>query len=544
MHGLMQQRQLTLPLIFHRAEEVFADSRITARTGANDETVTYGRWASDVRRVSTGLRSLGLEAGERVATLCSNTYEHLTLYFAVPCSGLVLTTVNHRLSPEHLMHVLNDAQVRAVFVEPHLVEAVLSVLDAVPSVEHVVLVGGSDRTAAAPLLSYEALLEAGPLEGDFPEGDENSASSICYTSGTTGLPKGVVYTHRALVLHALMVLAADSIGLAEDDVVLPIVPMFHANAWGLPYAAALVGADLVLPGREPGPEALVRLVVTYRVSVTACVATVWRDMLPLAQGKDLSSLRRALTGGAPLSPSLAREWWEQCAVVLNNTWGMTELAPSGSIARVRKAHGVDGPVPEQSPLLKPGTPNALVRLRVGDPVSGEPLAQDPPAVGEIQVWGPTTASGYLGGVGADRFTSDGWLRTGDMGSLSAHGDLIITDRLKDVIKSGGEWISTIDLENALMENPDVAEAAVVGVPHERWDERPLAFVVPRPGVDLRPERVRQDLVDKVATWWIPEDIVVISSLPRNATGKISKVELKHLDRQDPDHGPRSRPTAP
>ena len=506
---------------------MFPDSRITYRTAEADHSVTYAAWAGDVRRLASGLHGLDLEPGTTVATLCTNTYEHLLLYFAVPCAGLVLNTVNHRLSAEHLRHVLDDADVRVVFVEPHLLEAVLQILPSLEKVQHVVLVGNEVSPASPPLLRFEQLLDDEPVTGDFPEGDETQASSICYTSGTTGFPKGVVYTHRSLVLHALMILHADSVGLVEDDVVLPIVPMFHANAWGIPYAAIFSGADLVLPGSEPRPELLVELLLAYEVSVTACVATVWRDMLPHARGHDLSGLRRALTGGGPLSPSLATEWRDECRVTLNNTWGMTELAPSGSVARVRKG---GGRADQADALLHPGTPNALVRLRVADLVTGEPLARSSTAVGEVQVSGPTTASGYLGGVGADRFTPDGWLRTGDLGTVGAHGDLTITDRLKDVIKSGGEWISTIDLENALMDNPDIAEAAVIGIPDERWDERPLAFVVPRPGVDLRSEAVREDLRARVATWWVPEEIIVTSQLPRNGTGKISKADLRVLGR--------------
>jgi len=463
--------------------------------------------------------------------MCANTYEHLLLYFAVPCAGLVLNTVSHRLSAEHLAHVLDDADVRVVFIEPSLLERAGPVLRALDRVGHVVVVGDPGPPSSDADLRFEDLLDADPHVGDFAEGDETRAAVICYTSGTTGLPKGVVYSHRSLVLHALMVLQADSLGITEGDVVLPIVPMFHANAWGLPYASVFAGADLVLPGAAHGPLLLVDLIERYQVSVTACVATIWRDMLPHARGRDLSRIRRALTGGAPLSPSLAREWLEECGVRLNNTWGMTELAPSGSIARVRK-DAADGSPSEA--LLLPGTPNALVRLRVGDLVDGEPLTRRSGAIGEIQVSGPTTASAYLGGVGAERFTPDGWLRTGDLGSLGPYGDLTITDRLKDVIKSGGEWISTIDLENALMENPDVAEAAVIGMPHERWDERPLAFVVPRPGTTLQPQAVRQDLLTRVVSWWVPDEVIVTSHLPRNGTGKISKADLRVLGRKATD----------
>lgn len=524
MLGLMQDRQLTLPLILHRAEEVFPTSRITYRTRGTDVSVTYREWAHDVRRLTTGLAELGLEPGERVGTLGANSYEHLTLYFAVPCAGLVLHTVNHRLSPEHLAFVLRDAGVRAVFVEAHLLEATLPVLETVETIEHVVVVGSSGAASSRTLVDYATVLDSVPHEGDYPEGDERSAASICYTSGTTGAPKGVVYSHRSLVLHALAVLPADGTGITERDVVLPIVPMFHANAWGMPHASVLAGADVVLPGTATSPAELVEQLETHRVTLTGGVATVWRDLLPHARGRDFAALRRGLCGGGPLSPSLAREWAEQCGVVIHNSWGMTELTPSGTMARLRPKTDQAGEGPDV--LLRPGTPGPLVRLRLADVQSGAVLANGTGAVGEVQVSGPTTAGGYHGGAGADRFTGDGWLRTGDLGVLSASGELTITDRLKDVIKSGGEWISTIDLENAIMENPQVAEAAVIGVPHERWDERPVAFVVARSGVALAPEAVRKDLAARVATWWIPEDVIVVASLPRNSTGKVSKTDLK------------------
>ncbi|HWO64920.1 MAG TPA: long-chain-fatty-acid--CoA ligase [Umezawaea sp.] len=537
MRGLMQNRQLTLPLILHRAEEVFPTSRITYRSGADEGTVSFAEWAHDVRRLTTGLAALGLEPGDRVGTLGANSYEHLTLYFAVPCAGMVLHTVNHRLPRRHLEFVLRDAGVRAIFVEAHLLEAALPVLSSVETVEHIVVIGERRTTPHRPLVSYSSVLDHPAHEGDYPEGDESEAAAICYTSGTTGHPKGVVYSHRSLVLHALMLMPADSAGISEHDVVLPIVPMFHANAWGLPHAAVLAGADLVLPGTATTPAELVDQLETHRVSLTGGVATVWRDLLPHARGRDFSHLRRGLCGGGPLSPSLARQWLEECGVAIHNSWGMTELTPSGTIARLRENTDQSGQGP--AVLLRAGTPGALVRLRVADAETGAVLPNGRGAVGEVQVSGPTVASGYHGDVDAHRFTEDGWLRTGDLGVLSGSGELTITDRLKDVIKSGGEWISTIDLENAIMENPDVAEAAVIGVPHERWDERPMAFVVPRPGVALTADAVKADLLNRVVKWWIPDDVTVVASLPRNSTGKISKTDLKNVLPKSPTEGPAS-----
>lgn len=515
----MQERSLTVPLIFHRMEEVFAHSEITSVHGETSTTRDYATWAHDVRRVVSGLRSLGLEPGDRVATLCSNNLEHLILYYAVPCAGLVLHTVNHRLSSEHIEYIVNDAGARALVVDTELVVA-LPPLERLPGVENVFVVGESDVLHDERVRPFTALLDAPEATGDFVVDDENLAASICYTSGTTGWPKGVVYSHRSVVLVALMAMTNDVMGLGATDVVMPIVPMFHANAWGLPYSSAFAGADLVLPGYGRTGADLVELLERHRVSVTAGVASVFRDMLAYTAGRNLTHLRRLLTGGGPLPVSLSRAWFEATGLVIANSWGMTELGPIGTIARVRRHHAAETPERQLEELSLAGFPAPLVRLRVGD--EGTP----PGTVGELQVSGPTVACAYLGDVGEDRFTPDGWLRTGDVASLDSYGDLRITDRLKDVIKSGGEWISSIDLENVIMDHPKVMEASVIGVANERWGERPVAFVVVRDGSELSDSELLEHLRARVAKFWLPDRIIFRDELPKTSTGKISKSNLR------------------
>lgn len=523
MLGLMQQRQLALPMIFHRMEEVFPESTINFVRDGRVLTTSYSAFSHDVRKVVSAMFDLVREPGARVATLCANTYEHLLLYYAVPCAGLVLHTVNHRLSKDQIRFILADAGARVLVIDSDVISELPSP-EEIPAIEKIVIIGDIRYADDPRVIPFSDLLSAASQMGDFVVEDENQAASICYTSGTTGLPKGVVYSHRSIVLVALMSMSADVFGICASDVVMPIVPMFHANAWGLPYAAAFAGSDLVLPGHHLTSTELVHLMESRRVSVAAAVATVWRDMLPHASGRDWHNLRRLLTGGGPLPVSLSRAWLEATGRILNNSWGMTELGPIGTVARLSvKQH--DAPDEQRlQKLSQPGYPAPLVRLRIGDELDTSGT------VGELQAAGPTVASGYIGAVGRDRFSEDGWLRTGDLAEFDSQGELRITDRLKDVIKSGGEWISSIDLENMIMEHPAVAEAAVIAVKHERWDERPVAFVVLQPQADASLEDLIKYLQLQLAKFWIPDRIIVRDDLPRTSTGKISKSALReHYD---------------
>lgn len=528
MRGLIQERPLAVPLIFHRIEEVFPQGQIISVRAKETVAVSYSQWADDVRRIASGLLALGLEPGDRVATLCANTLEHLSLYYAVPSTGFVLHTVNHRLSREHIEYIVNDGGARVLIVDGELLAA-LPPLDHLPQVRTIFVVGESASVDDPRVRSFDELLKCRPFDGDFVIDDEFQAASICYTSGTTGMPKGVVYSHRSVVLVALMALATDVMGLGVTDVVMPIVPMFHANAWGLPYSSAFAGADLVLPGHGRSGADLVDLLVEHQVTITAAVASVWRDMLPHTPGRDWSHLRRLLTGGGPLPVSLSRAWRESTGLTLTNSWGMTELGPIGTIARVRRHRLDETPEQQLEDLSLPGFPAPLVRLRVGGGRS------TPGTVDELEVCGPTVAGAYLGGGGEDRFTPDGWLRTGDAAHLDPYGELRITDRLKDVIKSGGEWISSIDLENAIMDHPKVKEASVIGVAHDRWDERPIAFVVTIPGAQCTQEDLLEHLRQRVAKFWLPDRIVFREQLPRTSTGKISKSLLREQYAELQDH---------
>jgi fatty-acyl-CoA synthase len=525
MLGLMQRRPLAVPLIFHRMEEVFPQSLITSVRDGQARVVSYADWAADVRRLAGAFRDLGLTPGSRVATLCPNTVEHLSLFYAVPCSGLVLHTVNHRLSAEHIAFIIRDSGARVLVVDRDMAGS-LPEPESVPQLELIIAVGSGVSINGPRVIPFTSMLEAAPHDGDFVVADEDSAASICYTSGTTGLPKGVAFSHRSIVLHALMSLSADALALSESDVVMPIVPMFHANAWGLPFSATFTGADLVLPGHGSEPSRLVDLLETHRATCAGAVVTVWRDMLPHTAGHDLSHLERAWTGGGPLPPSLSRAWYDSAGIMLSNGWGMTELGPLGTVSRLRREHSGLTLQQQLDVLASPGPPVPLVRLRIGDDTP------EPGSPGELQVSGPTVASAYYGGAGPDRFSADGWLRTGDIAMLDHSGNLQITDRLKDVIKSGGEWISSVSLENMIMEHPDVAEAAVIGVPHERWDERPIAIAVPRTGAQLSERLLLDHLRPRVAKWWLPDRILISAALPRNATGKIAKSALREQYARD------------
>jgi len=532
MHGLMQDAPLTLPHFVHRAETLFADKEVVTATPTGRHHVNYGEWAERARRLGGVLDALGISDAGRVATFAWNTSRHLELYFAAPCTGRVLHTLNIRLFPDQIIYVVNHAADEVIFVDRSLVELLAPLIDRLPTVKHVVVMGeAGDDLPSLPggpdVHDYEALLAAASPVA-FAVDDERRAASMCYTSGTTGNPKGVVSTHRSTFLHTLGVLAAGTFGITETDRILPVVPMFHANAWGLAHAAVAAGASLVLPGPDLSGPTIATLFEDERVTVAAGVPTVWMGVLPQLGDRDLSDLRMIVCGGSAVPKVLSEAYRDATGLPILQAWGMTETSPAASVCHIKstidRTLDDDGRAEVRTSI---GQPIIGVEARVARDGSAEPVPPDGTTPGELQVRGPWIAAGYYDDPrSSESFTDDGWLRTGDVATLDAHGYLRLVDRTKDVIKSGGEWISSVDLENELMAHPAVAEACVVGVPHPRWAERPLACVVLRPGADTTHEELRTFLADRVAKWWLPDDIVFVDQIPKTSVGKFSKKDLR------------------
>ncbi|GLY93967.1 long-chain fatty acid--CoA ligase [Actinoplanes sp. NBRC 103695] len=529
MRGLMQDRPLTIPPLLSRAETNFGHKRIV--TGGAAETVsTWREVAPRVRKLARVLESLNVPAGACVGTFAWNSQRHVELYLAIPSSGRILHTINHRLHHEQISFIVNDAADDVLFVDRTILPVIWPLVSTFATVRHVIVMedGGDMPLPDDPrILDYEELLSR---QADRPfetvVEDENTAAALCYTSGTTGNPKGVLYSHRSVILHSLLLLGADVFALSERDVVAPIVPMFHVNAWGLPYAVMQCGSDLVLPGSIRDPEQIVSLLSRHRVTFSAAVATVWRDLIPALASHDLGSLRHIACGGGAVDDALSHAYEQTVGIPLTNAWGMTETSPVVTTSRLATHHdNLDG----DARRLLIGTPGPAVPLTEMRVVADDGAEQphDGKTPGELQVAGATIAGAYFGAdIGLDAFTADGWLRTGDVATIDEWGYLRIVDRTKDLVKSGGEWISSVALENAVMADPRVREAAVIGITDPRWGERPMACVVPSPGVNLTAEEVRAHLRGRVASWWIPERIEMMAEIPKTATGKWSKQALR------------------
>jgi fatty-acyl-CoA synthase len=525
----MQDRPLTLPHVLHRAEQLFGHKTLVTGTVGGETTTTVAEWAVRVRRLATVLDTLGVPADARVGTFCWNTARHLELYLAAPCTGRVLHTLNIRLFPEQLAYVANHAEDDVVFVDRSLLPLFWPLRDKLTTVRHVIVIDdGADHPVPEGVLDYEELLAAAePFDGRFVVDDENRAAAMCYSSGTTGNPKGVVYSHRSTLLHSLIALTVDGLGLAERDVLMPVVPMFHANAWGLPYGALLAGSAIAFPGPNMTPAAVVGMLARHRVTVTAGVPTIWMGALPLLRQHDLSALRRVICGGSAVPRSLSEAYRDAIGVPILHAWGMTETSPiatvSGSCSRYDDADDDT----RAAGRARQGWPVPLVELRLVDPETGAEQPWDDEATGEIQAAGPWCAAAYHRDEGdGGHFTADGWLRTGDVAATDRYGSVRLVDRTKDLVKSGGEWISSVELENAIMSHPGVAEAAVIGVPHERWAERPIACVVVKQGDDLTAEEVLAHLAPLVPKWWLPDAVEFIDEVPKTSVGKFSKKTLR------------------
>ncbi|PIW29782.1 MAG: long-chain fatty acid--CoA ligase [Rhodospirillales bacterium CG15_BIG_FIL_POST_REV_8_21_14_020_66_15] len=506
---------------------------VTHRVEGDMHRYTYADAYRRMCRLANALRRLGIRQGERVGTMAWTTYRHFELYFAVGGSGAVIHTVNPRLFHEQIVYIVNHAQDRVMFLDTTWVKMMEKLQDQCPTVERFIILcdsGHMPETTLRNAVCYEDLLDAEDETFDWPRMDEKSAAALCYTSGTTGNPKGVLYTHRAMVLHSMAACSGDHpLGLDSRTVILPAVSMFHVHAWGAPYAAPMCGAKLVLPGPHMHGDNIYRLLEEEKVTLTAGVPTIWLDMLTHMKktGGRLNHLKIMNIGGSAPPLSMIKAFEEDYGVPVVHAWGMTELSPVGTTGRLRLRHQ-NLPREERYRVKQTqGRPIFGVEVKIVDD-DGNRLPHDGEAVGQMFVRGPWVAAAYFEDEGATRaaFDKDGWFGTGDVASISPDGLVRISDRSKDLIKSGGEWISSIDLENYALAHPGVAEAAAIAIKHPKWEERPLLVVVPRPGAKVTADGIRAVLAEHVAKWWLPDDIVFVEDIPHTATGKISKKDLR------------------
>jgi fatty-acyl-CoA synthase len=522
MQGLMMHFPLTLPPLLRRAETFFGDNEVVSRLPDRSfHRYTYRDMAGRAKQLAVALRKAGLERGDRVGTLCWNHYQHLEAYFGIPCGGFVLHTLNLRLHPNDIGYIANHAGDRAVIVDRSLLP-LLEKFKGETRIEQVFVVEDS----------YEELLATATAdEWEDPGIGELEAAAMCYTSGTTGRPKGVVYSHRSTILHALGVSSISPLGLrvAEEDSLLPVVPMFHANAWGYPYLAPMLGARLVFPGPYLDPESLVEAFVGEKVTWAAGVPTIWMGLLQLLDANprkwDLSHMKGMLVGGSAVPRAMIAAYKERHDLSIVQGWGMTETSPVASVTDfVGDLRHADLDTKYDYTAMA-GVPLPFVEVRVV--ADGKEAPWDEETMGELEVRGPWVASAYYEDAELqDRWTDDGWFRTGDIVTMHPRGFIQIKDRSKDVIKSGGEWISSVELENAIMAHPAVAESAVIAIPHEKWQERPLAVVVLKPGETATAEQLREHLAGQFAKWWLPDRFEFVDEIPKTAVGKFKKTALR------------------
>jgi fatty-acyl-CoA synthase len=532
MLGLMQDRPLLISQIIDFAAAYYPDVEIVSRTVEGPiHRYGYRDAAKRAKQLAEALQGLGIKLGDRVGTIAWNSYRHFELYFGISGIGAVLHTINPRLAPEHVAYIANHAEDQVIFVDLNLLPVVEGVWQHLKTVKHVVVMTDRAHMPASSkiprLLCYEELIAGKPGTLKWPDFDERTASSLCYTSGTTGNPKGVLYSHRSTVIHSMMMCSGPVLALSPDTTILPVVPMFHANAWGLVYAGPICGAKLVFPGPKLDGASIYDLLDKEQVTMSAGVPTVWLALLEYcAQNKlKMSSVKRTLIGGSAVPLAMIERFWKEHGIEVAQGWGMTEMSPLGTITRFNKGeHGL--PDAERFAITaKQGRPVFGCEMKIIDD-AGNDLPQDGSVSGNMVVRGPWIVKGYMKGDGKSQFLEDDWFQTGDVCKIEADGSVVITDRSKDVIKSGGEWISSIDLENAAMGCPGVAEAAVIGVHHPKWDERPLLIVVRRPEADVTKGEVLKFLEGKIAKWWMPDDVQFTDAIPHGATGKILKTALR------------------
>ncbi len=531
MKGLMMDYPLTLTHFFERSRRLFAKKTLATRVpGAPLFRYTYADFAERVTRLAGALEALGIRKGERVGTFAWNSHRHLELYWAPALTARVLHTLNIRLAPQDLTYIINHAEDAVLFVDLSLWSLIEPIRKELKTVRHYVVMPDVPGSVPAGALEYEALLkEARPLTA-WPRLDEDDALGMCYTSGTTGHPKGVVYSHRAIFLHCLAQAMTDSFGLSERDVILHIVPMFHANAWCVPFAGVMAGATQIFGGPNPQPRDIARLIQEEKVTFVGAVPTVWIAIKELVEKEafDLSSIRCIPIGGSAAPRSLLELYEKKFGVTMTHAWGMTEMSPLGTISRLKSYMDAWPDAERYAMRAKQGYASVGVELRAVDE-EGKEVPWDGKTMGELQVRGPWVVKAYYENPeGARQFTADGWFRTGDVVTIDPEGYIQIADRTKDLIKSGGEWISSVDMESLLMAHPKVLEAAVIAVPHEKWVERPLACVVPKPEYRgaLTAEELLESLRPQVAKWWLPDAVVFLDAIPKTGVGKFDKKVLR------------------
>ncbi len=531
MLSTMQDEPLSLATLLRYGTTVNSEAEVSTWTGSDVRRMSYGQLGIETARLANALRDLGVGESDRVGTFMWNNNEHMAAYGAIPAMGSVLHTLNIRLFPEQLIFVANHAEDKVVIVDATLVPLFGKYLPSLKTVRHVIVANGDASALEAPagveVHSYSDLVGAQSDTYDWPTIDERSAAAACYTSGTTGDPKGVVYSHRSMWLHSMQVCATNGMALSDADKTLAIVPMFHAMSWGLPHAALMCGASLIMPDRFLQPAPLLAIMAAEKPTFAAAVPTIWQGVLQQLElePQDISHLRDVVVGGAAVPPSMMKTFDEKYSVPILHAWGMTETSPLGSVAR--PPAGTEGDERWAYRISQGRFPASVQARIVADDGSVQP--NDGEAVGEVEVRGPWITGSYYSPDGAtidgDKF-NDGWLKTGDVGKITANGFLTLVDRSKDVIKSGGEWISSVDLENAVMSHPSVAEAAVIGVPDAKWDERPLVGVVLREGKSATAEELRDFLTDKIAKWQLPERWTFIGEVPKTSVGKFDKKRLR------------------
>ncbi|MGV0986596.1 MAG: 3-(methylthio)propionyl-CoA ligase [Limnohabitans sp.] len=529
MYGLMMDRPLLISSLLTHAESQHGEREIVSRRVEGDiHRTTYRELGQRARQLAHALAALGIAQGERVATLAWNGYRHLELYYAVSGSGAVLHTLNPRLHPDQLAWIVNHAEDQVLCFDMTFLPLVEAIVSRVPTVRHFVAM--TDRahmpteSGIPNLICYEDWVNAHEPDFDWPELDERTASSLCYTSGTTGNPKGVLYSHRSTLLHSYAAALPDSLDCAGSDTILPVVPMFHVNAWGLPYIACMVGAKLVFPGPQLDGPSLYDLFEAEGVTLSAGVPTVWQGLLNHVDGQGLafSTMRRTIVGGSACPPAMLRAFQQRHQVQVLHAWGMTETSPLGTSGVLKAAHQALPEAAREAVQLKQGRAVFGVEMKIID-AQGVALAHDGRTSGELMVRGPWIASGYFR---SDSAVVHGWFPTGDVATIDADGFMQITDRSKDVIKSGGEWISSIDIENIAMGHPAVAMAACIAARHPKWDERPLLVVVKKPGAEVSRDALLQSFEGRIAKWWMPDDVIFVDSIPLGATGKMQKSVLR------------------